>query len=194
VNALLVLDVSGSTAERAQGYGRSRWEVMKEAAVSVTAELGPDAQVGVWIYATRLDGMRDHRELLPPAPAGATHLALPEVLGTAEPGGNCGLYDTAIAAQATMRARLHPGTTTMVVLISDGRDEDDTGGPTAEEAHAALASDTRRVPVVTVALGADADVNALRALSAATGAPSYRSTDADLANTLRAALAGPTGG
>ncbi|GIJ44207.1 VWA domain-containing protein [Virgisporangium aliadipatigenens] len=193
VNALLVLDVSGSTAERAQGYGRSRWEVMKEAAVSVTADLGPDAQVGIWIYATRLDGMRDHRELLPPGPARATHMALPTVLGTTEPGGNCGLYDTAIAAQASMRARLHPGTTTVVVLISDGRDEDDTGGPTAEEAHAALASDTRRVPVVTVALGADADVNALRALSAATGAPSYRSTDADLANTLRAAMAGPVG-
>jgi Ca-activated chloride channel family protein len=199
-NVLLVLDISGSMNEKVPGTDRTRLALVREAAKETVKTLPDDTQVGLWLFATRLDGSRDYRQAVsigaldsPEADTPHRRDALLSALDAMTATGNCGLYDTAVAAQKAVADNFRTGATNLVVLVSDGHNEDDTGGLSLDQARDALGGGDRatRVPVVTVALGRDADLSALRELSRASGAATFASpTGADLESVLLSAVLG----
>jgi Ca-activated chloride channel family protein len=200
-NVLLVLDVSGSMGQQVPGAGKTRLAVLREAARGTVSALTDEAHVGLWLYASRLDGTRDYRQAVPlgrladPAGGAATRrAALLGALDRMTAGGNTGLYDTAVAAQKAVSDSFVDGAANLVVLVTDGRNDDDTGGMSLSQACGALrksAETPRRVPVITVGFGPEADTAALQEISRSTGAVSYPDSGAfELESVLLTAVLG----
>ena len=195
---LAVFDVS--TSMKAPVGDRTRATLARDSAKSALALFPDNSAIGLWAFARRLEGDTDWVELVPTrtlaADAGgrsqrdvlAEQLdSIPERLA---PGGT-GLYDTALAAVRAARANYDPAAVTSVVIITDGKDEDeDTIGLDAlvqtlrDEVDA-----TRPVKVIGIALGPDADMGALEQIAAATGGDAYSAVDEnDLQTVLYDAL------
>jgi secreted protein with Ig-like and vWFA domain len=94
-------------------------------------------------------------------------------------GGDTGLYDTALAAYRAVQAGYDPAYVNSVVLITDGENDDSTGGLELPELLAELeaAADPQRpVRIVTIGIGPDTDPASLQAIADATGGTSYVAT------------------
>ncbi|MEI4276838.1 VWA domain-containing protein [Klenkia terrae] len=185
---LTVVDTSASM-DAALGEG-TRATLARDALTSALAVL-PDRTVGgLWVFAARLDGAQDWRELVPLRPFGTPVdgqtqrelLAdrfgeLPDLLTA----GGTGLYDTALAAVRSARESYDPGAVNTVVLLTDGTD-DDPSGIGEDELLATLAAEVdpaRPVQVVAVGIGPDADQGVLQRIAEATGGAAYPAVEAD---------------
>jgi hypothetical protein len=94
------------------------------------------------------------------------------------PGGT-GLYDTTLAAVRAARADYDPRSVSSVVIITDGKDEDDGSiglDPLAAKLKAEV-DPTRPVKVIGIGLGPDADLAALKKIAEATGGSAYSALD-----------------
>jgi Ca-activated chloride channel family protein len=203
-NVLLVLDVSGSMRQAVPGSGKNRLTLAKEAATAAVSLFSPDTSAGLWAFSTRLDGVRDYRELVSLGKLGedvggrSRKDAMLAAIDRLAPGGDTGLYDTMAAAQQAVLDRYQAGATNLVVLMTDGRNDDPGGGLTLDQLKAKLAQSgsdpNRKVPVITVGYGEDADFAILQELSRITGAPSYTSkTSFDISQVLLTAIFGRVG-
>ena len=185
---LAVVDVSGSMGELVPGAGgATRIDLTKQAAGRALGVYPDDTQIGLWAFSTHLTPSTDYRELVPIGPLGARSGGTTgrQLLGGAVatlqhvPGGGTGLYDTALAATRRVRAGWEPGRVNSVVLLTDGKNDDDHGIGLAEllvRLHAE--NDPRRpVPLITIAYGAQSPVDELSAMSAATGGATYVAKD-----------------
>jgi hypothetical protein len=185
---LAVVDVSGSMGEPVPGAGgASRLDVTKVAAGRGLGLFSDATQVGLWAFSTHLTPSTDYRELVPIGPLGGS----PGTVGGRQrlagalaalhyvPGGSTGLYDTALAATRRVRAGWEPGRVNSVVLLTDGKNEDDQGIGLAELLRQLRAENdpSRPVPLITIAYGAQSPVGALRAMSEATGGATYAAED-----------------
>lgn len=182
---LAVIDVSGSMGAPVPGAGgRTRLDLTKEAASLGMAAYADDAEVGLWVFATRLAGRADHRQLVPVGPLGPRgdgrtgRALLAGALATLRPaaGGGTALYDTTLAAVRAARSGWRPGRVNSVVLLTDGENADPDGIALSTLLRALRSEhDPRRpVPVITIAYGPGSDVAALRAISRATGGGAYQ--------------------
>jgi Ca-activated chloride channel family protein len=200
-NLLLVVDVSGSMGDPVPGLAKSRLGLVRAAAQATIAMLSDDSHVGLWLYATRLGGTRDHKEAVPagrlgdPAEGAASRReALAVALDQMSAGGNAALYDTVVNAYRQVGANFREGANNLVVVVTDGGNDDDTGGLTLKQTIDAVgtADSGRRVPVVTIGLGPDADVEVLKQISRASGTfSSYPvGLDADLGSLFLTAVLG----
>ena len=185
---LAVVDVSGSMGDLVPGAGgANRIDLTKDAARRGLGLYSDDTQVGLWAFSTHLTATTDYRELVPIEPLGGSPGAitgrqrLAGALAALQyvPGGSTGLYDTALAATRRVRAGWQPGRVNSVVLLTDGKNDDDHGIGLAELLLRLRAeNDPRRpVPLITIAYGAQSPVGALRAMSAATGGATYVARD-----------------
>jgi Ca-activated chloride channel family protein len=97
------------------------------------------------------------------------------------PGGNTGLYDSVLAAYKYMQKNWQPRELNLVVVLTDGKNEDSNGISQASllSQLRSAAKPDRPVQVITLGLGNDVDVNELHAISSATGGKSYQAKDAD---------------
>ena len=183
---LAVFDVSTSM-EAPVGDG-TRATLARDAAKSALALFPDNSAIGLWAFARRLDGETDWVELVPTrtlaTDAGGRSQrdvlteqldSIPERLA---PGGT-GLYDTTLAAVRAARANFDPTAVTSVVIVTDGKDEDeDTIGLDAlVQTLAAEVDETRPVKVIGIALGPDADLGALEQIATATGGDAYSAVD-----------------
>jgi Ca-activated chloride channel family protein len=181
---LAVIDVSGSMAQEVPGAdGATRMEVTKEAAARGMSLYPDDAEIGLWVFSRQLTPDSDHQELVPIGPLGAREGGWlgRELLGRslagvqAVPDGATGLYDTVLAAVRTVRQNWDPTRVNSVVLLTDGRDEDE-GGIGLPGLLSALQQESdpgTPVPVITIGLGSGSDTDALAAISQATGGSTY---------------------
>jgi Ca-activated chloride channel family protein len=184
---LAVLDVSGSMRGKVAGTpGVTRMDLVRAAAAEGLNAYPDGAHIGLWEFATDLTADADHRELVP---VGALTLrsdgqtgrqrlarALQDIAPT---DGDTGLYDTTLAAVRAMRATYDTRRANVVVVLTDGRNED-ARGLSLDELLATLRReyDPRRpVAVSAVAYGPDSDATALRAISEATGGITYETPD-----------------
>lgn len=185
---LAVIDVSGSMGEPVPGAGgATRLDLTKDAAGRGLGLYPNDTRIGLWAFSTHLTSHTDYRELVSIGPlssrgSGPTGRAqLGRALATLRhvPGGSTGLYDTALAATRRVRAGWEAGRVNSVVLLSDGKNEDDHGIGLAELLRTLRAENdpSRPVPLITIAYGADSPVAALRAMSAAAGGATYVAED-----------------
>ncbi|MEV7414004.1 substrate-binding and VWA domain-containing protein [Streptomyces sp. NPDC089919] len=184
-----VVDASGSMAAPVPGHGdRSRMEVTRGSLLQGLATFTPDDEIGLWEFATRLDGPRDYRRLVPTRRLGEQEddgstqrqrlVAAFDAL-TPEPDGATGLYDTALAAYQEARDSYRFGKFNALVILTDGVNEDPGSLTRAalvkrlEE----LRDPQRPVPLIALAIGPDADLGELGPIAAATGGGAYRVND-----------------
>lgn len=183
---LAVFDVS--TSMRAPVGSGTRATLARDAAKSALGLFPDNSAIGLWVFARRLDGDTDWQELVPTRTlatdtgSGLQREVLAEQLdsipGRLAPGGT-GLYDTALAAVRAARANYDPTAVTSVVLITDGKDEDeDTIGLDAlVQTLTSEVDPSRPVKIIGIALGPDADMGALEQIAAATGGDAYSAVD-----------------
>lgn len=194
---LVLIDVSGSMKQEVAGTGRTKLEFAQDAAVAGMQLVPPAAEIGLWEFSTALSGSEDHRELVPTGSVGDTiggQNRLSALVGSARgltPRGDTGLYDSALAAFREMSRTYTPGEPNVVVLLTDGRN-DDTNSPDLGSVLETLAAEqdpARPVRFLTIAYGADADQKALAAIARATKGSAYNSPNpADIGRVFFQAL------
>lgn len=179
---LAVVDASGSMDIDAGG--RTRMDLLAEAAGIGLSFLPDHARVGLWVFSIDKGGPgKDWRELEPVRRLDDLRFGrtqrfalrrraeeLPQLTS-----GGTGLYDTALAAYAKAVRTYRPHYSNAVVLMTDGRNED-PGSIGIEELLARLAElrdPERPVRLVGIAISGDADLGALRRMAHATGGEAY---------------------
>ncbi|MFJ3999437.1 substrate-binding and VWA domain-containing protein [Streptomyces parvus] len=183
-----VVDASGSMATLVPGRNQSRMDVTKESLIQALGQFTPDDEIGLWEFATTLDGEKDYRRLMEtkrlgdPAAGGGTHR---EKLTAAfaglqpVPGGATGLYDTTLASYQEARSTYVKGKFNALVILTDGSDQDTNGisrsGLITELKE--LVDPERPVPVIAIAVGPDADRDEVAEIARVTGGDGYEVSD-----------------
>ncbi|HLT11738.1 MAG TPA: substrate-binding domain-containing protein [Micromonosporaceae bacterium] len=198
-NVLLVFDTSGSMAAQVPGTGQTRLDLTKAAATNALSLLDGSARVGVWEFSTIQSG-RNHRELLPLTRLDEstgfqrTHRDdVNDAIESLRARGNTGLYNTTWEACQEVSEQYVEGAANLVVLLTDGADDNNVAGLTLDELVRNLQSTcgtaSKPVQVITVGLGVDSDSEVLRKISNATNAASFSSpTSFDISQVMLAAL------
>lgn len=139
-DALIVVDISGSMAKPAPGSTTPLIGLVREGVRSLGGVLPDDARLGLWEFGSRLDGTKDHRELLREAPlnAGQRKALTAAVTSLDAERTGTGLHDTILAAYTSARDRYRPGVPNQVMVFTDGENEDDPGGLSASALAAKL--------------------------------------------------------
>ncbi|WP_078863732.1 substrate-binding and VWA domain-containing protein [Streptomyces sp. AcH 505] len=185
----VVVDASGSMADPVPGRkGQSRMDVTKGSLLQALAQFTPQDEVGLWEFATKLDGAKDYRELEPTArlgesaPGGGTHrerLAAAFASLKPVPDGSTGLYDTTLAAYQKAQSTYVSGKFNALVVLTDGTNQDDhsiSRGALINRLRT-LADPRRPVPMIGIAVGPDADRTEVDQIAKATGGAGYEVSD-----------------
>ncbi|QNE78556.1 VWA domain-containing protein [Streptomyces finlayi] len=183
-----VVDASGSMATLVPGRGQSRMDVTKASLIQALTQFTPNDEIGLWEFATTLDGAKDYRELMPtrrlgdPAKNGGSHreeLAAAFAALQPVPNGATGLYDTTLAAYEESLATYVKGKFNALVILTDGSNQDprsiSRSGLIARLEE--LADPERPVPIIAIAVGPDADREEVAAMAEVTGGGGYQVSD-----------------
>jgi ABC-type molybdate transport system substrate-binding protein len=170
---LAVFDISGSMAARVPGSAETRMSATVKAAQGGAQLLLGTTELGVWAFSTDLDGKRDHREVVPVGPVGPRRAEIVAELGRmrVKPNGATGLYDTTLAAYRDATRNWTPGRINMVLILTDGEDDNSDGISRAELLRElrGLADRKRPVPILFIGVGPEIDAAELRQIAGATG-------------------------
>jgi Ca-activated chloride channel family protein len=198
-DVLVVLDTSGSMAEPVPGTKLNRLQLMQQTATTGFSLLTNQTSIGLWDFSMRTGQTSEYRELIPygplPEPVNGQprQRALAAATAALQAGGFTPLYDTIYAAWHDMQGRWQPNGTNAVLLITDGANEF-PGGLDLNQLLDRLAKEGRPdkpVPVISIAVGPEADAAALQQISQATGGRTFVAKDpAGAAQTLVLAFAG----
>jgi Ca-activated chloride channel family protein len=198
-NLLLVFDTSGSMGEVVPGAGQTRLDLTKAAAQGALALLDDSAQVGVWNFSTVTAG-KDYQVVLPLTPLNkktgntAHRAAVTSAIANLKAGGNTGLYNTAWAACQEVSGRYQAGAANIVLLLTDGADDNNVAGGLTLDGLVTNLTQTcgdpaKPVTLITVGLGRSTDSEILRQISAATHATTFSSpTSFDISQVVLSAL------
>ncbi|MET7857359.1 substrate-binding domain-containing protein [Streptomyces sp. NPDC005318] len=183
-----VVDASGSMATIVPGRNQSRMDVTKASLIQALGQFTPNDEIGLWEFATTLDGGKDYRTLVPttrlgdPVKGGGTHrekLAAAFSALQPVPNGATGLYDTTLAAYKAAQATYVKGKFNAVVILTDGSNQDyrsiSRSGLISELKR--LADPERPVPLLAIAVGPEADREELDEIAKVTGGGGYQVTD-----------------
>lgn len=167
---LAVIDISGSMNERTPG-GQTRLTLMMQAGQEGVGLLLDATELGIWVFSTRLEGDRDYQVLVPTGPLSEQRTRIIGALGgiKAKPDGDTGLYDTTLAAYQEARRTWMPGRINIVLIATDGRNDDDNSisRPALIAELRKLADPRRPLPILFMGLGDGIDVNELNEIAAA---------------------------
>jgi ABC-type molybdate transport system substrate-binding protein len=174
----VLIDVSGSMNAQVPGTGKTRMDLTTDATVRALPLFKPTTKIGYWEFSTKLDGDKDYKEIIPTetmadlqANGGADKLRAIR----ATPDGQTGLYDTVLAAYQQSRAEWEAGRLNLVLVLTDGQNEDDNG-ISREDLLAQLGKlqdPHRPLQVIGIGLGPDVDPAELNAITGATGGKTF---------------------
>ena len=200
---LVLVDASGSMNQQVKdraGQTTTKAALLRESGVAAAQLFGDDTSIGLWLFGTPASSSPAHAEVVPMGPITAPVGGKPRraVLAAgmasyrAADGSGTPLYQAVLDGQAAMRAEVRPGTVTLVVVLTDGRD----GGsrfamslPAFLGKLQAQRDPSRPVPIIGVGYGADADMTALSAMARATGGSVIPARNpADLASAMARAF------
>jgi Ca-activated chloride channel family protein len=189
---LLVIDVSGSMGEEVGG-GETKLDLAKRASIDALEEFKPEDEVGLRIFSTNISPKdpRDYLDLVPLGVISGNREAIASKIGTLVPTEGTPLYTTASASFEFMKEQFDPARINAVVLLTDGRNEDDFNDLNATIAKLRAGSEgqsSQPVRLFTIAYGQDADKNTLKRLSEATNAASYDASDPQTINKVFTAV------
>lgn len=183
-----VVDASGSMATIVPGRNQSRMDVTKASLIQALNQFTPNDEIGLWEFATTLDGDKDYRRLVTTgrlgdaAKGGGTHrdkLAAAFAALQPVPDGATGLYDTALAAYKEAQRTYVKGKFNAVVILTDGSNQDDRSiSRTALIAELKKITDPERpVPLLAIAVGPEADRDEVNEIAKVTGGGGYQVSD-----------------
>jgi Ca-activated chloride channel family protein len=199
-STLFAVDVSGSMVAQVPGSGQTRLQATIDAGQEVLQIIPPGSDVGLWEFSTQLEGGEsngDYRELVPVGPlneevdATTRKQRLIDALDGLTLENDTALNDTVLAAYQTMQADYTPGRQHTILLLTDGRNDDDES-----ISHEQLITELRRlrnpeepIEVVSIAYGEEPDIDLLGEISAEVGGEVISSPDvADLDRLIVEAL------
>jgi ABC-type molybdate transport system substrate-binding protein len=170
---LAVFDISGSMAAVVPGTQETRLSATVKAAQGGARLLLDTTELGIWAFSTDLDGDRDYREVAPVAPIGPRRAQMLAALGRmkVKPNGATGLYDTALAAYRDGTRNWTPGRINMVLILTDGADDDVSGISRAELLRQlrGLVDRKRPLPILFIGVGKEIDPGELQEIAKVTG-------------------------
>ena len=178
-----VIDISGSMADPLPNGTDTKLSAVLKAALQGASLLMDSTEVSVWEFATQLDGNKDYRVIRPYQPLGnGGRAALVQQLSEVhvKPNGNTALYDTVYAAYQAARKAWTPGRINVMLVATDGKNDDPAGGLTRAQLLSKLHAmqDPRRpLPILFMGLSGGIDVNELQAIAGATGGKVYVTKD-----------------
>jgi Ca-activated chloride channel family protein len=176
-NVLIVLDTSGSMNNEVPGTDLTRLQLLQNAATEGIALLNNQTVVGLWEFSSELTPTTPYRELVPVGPAGEDlgggdrrQAMLASIQGLSASGGT-GLYDTIHDAYLAMQRAWQPDAQNLLVVVTDGKDEDHEGRslPQLLDALGEAVQPDRPLPVIALAVGPEADAAALEQVTEVTG-------------------------
>lgn len=130
-------------------------------------------ELGIWEFSTDLDGERDYREVIPVGPVGPRRAEIVDALDRVrvKPNGATGLYDTTLAAYRDATRNWTVGRINMVLVLTDGKDDNASGISRAKllDELAELRDKRRPVPILFIGVGPDIDPDELKQIARATG-------------------------
>ncbi|MFI6102526.1 substrate-binding domain-containing protein [Lentzea sp. NPDC051213] len=180
---LTVIDVSGSMIEKS-GNGKTRVEAATEASMTALSMLPDTTAIGLWAFSTDKKPPQDWIELVPIGPLGEPLVGVTRrkrlEAGASQltnlVGGGTALNDTTLAAFRHVLSGYDPAKVNSVVLMTDGRNDDVSSIDTNAliETLKREADPAKPVPIIMVGLGDEVDMDALRAISGATGGKAYQ--------------------
>jgi Ca-activated chloride channel family protein len=194
-NLLFVFDTSGSMGTEVLGTGKTRLDLTKAAALGALDLFDDTAQVGVWEFSTVTNG-KDYRQLLPLGVLAKNRDQVEKSINNLQAGGNTGLYNTTAAACQYVENNYLTNSTNLVVLLTDGADDNNVvGGLTLDALLNSLATNCgnaqKPVQVITVGLGTSTNSDILKQISAATKAPTFSSPNTfDVSQVVLSAIFG----
>lgn len=171
---LMVFDMSGSMLQKVPSAGNATRVALTSAAARRGLSLFDDSSaLGVWQFATELDGARPYRQVLPTEPLDDNQRAkVTAAISALRPklGGGTGLYATTLAAYVAARDSWQPGRANAVVVFTDGRNEDRNGPELAAvlDRLRAARDAARPVQMIMIGIGRDADPDPMRKITEAT--------------------------
>jgi len=174
---LTVVDVSGSMGALVPGTGRTRAQVTAEAAKQGLGLFKPTTDMGLWVFSNNLDGDKDYRELAPIAPLATEreHLIALADQVVAMVGGKTNLYDTVLAAYQTVIQGWDPARLNVVVVLTDGRDDDvsSIGRQQLVDDLTTLQDPRKPTRIIFVGIGPDVDAAELDQIATVTGGRAF---------------------
>ncbi len=189
---LAVIDVSGSMGDDS-GNGRTKIQVASEAGAAAVALMPGSWSFGLWSFSEKPAPAKDWTQLVPLSSVTSNRNAmLTATRGLpSQVGGDTGLYSTALAAFQTVTAHYDSTKVNSILLMTDGANVDPTNSSLpALVNHLRAGFNSRRpVRINTIAFGKDADVQALKQISAATHGQSYAAHKASDISTIFAEVA-----
>jgi hypothetical protein len=185
---LVLLDVSPSMGDQVPGTGLSRIRAITKVAAQGLQLFGPSTDNGLWLFATKLDGARDYRPVVPLARLDAVHRGktqrqrLQETYATAQPQPNTrtGLYDSILAAYEYMKTKYAPNRNNFIVVFTDGKDYDPGAGISLDTLLERIRRDSdpaRPVAIIPIAFGKDVDPAALDKIAKLTRSEAFVTVD-----------------
>jgi Ca-activated chloride channel homolog len=183
---LMVIDISGSMKEPADGGRETKLDLAKAAAIDSLDDFKDDDEVGLTVFSTGLgDGTEISLDLVPIGPMRDNADDLRRQIDGLIPTNGTPLYDVTAETFQTMYDSYDPSRINAIVLLTDGKNDD--GDVTDDEAQLdrtlTLLRDRsqgelgRPVRVFTIGYGTDADLSVLRQIAEATNAASYNASD-----------------
>ncbi|GDY30769.1 hypothetical protein GTS_24020 [Gandjariella thermophila] len=196
---ITVFDVSSSMRARIAG-GPSLIELTRDAALAALSLQPDSSNIGLWAFSSQQSPPNGWTELQPvnplarPVGDGTQRDALKQGLAALPGmvGGNSRLRAATLAAYRAALADYDPTKVNSVVLFTDGIDGDGQGDMDLDALVQTLRREfdpNRLVVIVPVAIGPDADMDALNQIAAATGGKAYQAaTPSDMSKVLFNAL------
>ncbi len=189
---LLVIDVSGSMGEEVEG-GETKLDLAKRASIDALHQFKPEDQVGLRIFSTNISPKepRDYLDLVPIGEISQNRETIASRINSLVPTEGTPLYTTSTASFEFMKTQYDPQRINAVVLLTDGRNEDDFNDLNATIAKLRAGSEgqvSSPVRLFTIAYGEDADKNVLKRLAEATNAATYDASDPESINKVFTAV------
>ncbi|MGW8682839.1 substrate-binding and VWA domain-containing protein [Streptomyces sp. NPDC055817] len=183
----VVVDASASMANYVPGRNQSRMEVTKASMLQALATFTPEDEIGLWEFATLLDGNRDYRKLVPTErlgdrkSGGTQRDRLSDAFSGLQPvpGGATGLYDTTLAAYEEATSSYRNGKFNALVVVTDGANQDpgSISRSNLVSRLQSLADPQHPVPLIAIAVGPDADKDEVEQIAGATGGSGHQVSD-----------------
>lgn len=125
---LVMIDVSGSMVAQVGG-GETLMDVVRRSGLVALTALPDHSSLGLWEFASEIDGSRDHRELVPITPLSTGRSRTMQAVRDLAviPDGGTGLYDTVLAAYKELLRDYDPSAAQYLVVLTDGKNENDSG-------------------------------------------------------------------
>ena len=181
---LTIVDISGSMLAEVPGTGMTRMQVTSAAATQGLQMFTDSSELGLWEFSTNVNNGLHHQEIAPirelqaDADGGNEHRdVLAGALSSLEPlpQGDTALYDTYLAAYQEMSNTYRPDRTNVILMLTDGDDDNPEGGLELDELLSeidSISDPARPIPIITIAFGPDVqNLEPLQEIAAATARP-----------------------